>query len=607
MYMKKNFTLVSLLLVGMLAGGCMKRKEDSKIPLLDVTNSSASSIRMFNFATAAVEGTEVAINNVPLTAYRQTGGSAGGGTSLGLSLFPSGIWTSGDNGSPFSVPVSLLDKEGKAHIVLSSLAGTPILDTVIADDVVHPKDYYLMRDNSLKVLERDNIPPARAGYFKVRVINLGNPASNVTGLNGAVSLAYADGTEVNPLLNNVASGKITAYAELPYGAYQFKVFLASGAGIDVTKQLAERPLQPYYNSCNPSDNIQQGIMPQLRTFKAGGVYSIVITENFYKTLTCDLQNGSLITNGYRLITELNPGVNYVYTRMQAVNAIPGKQVTILVDGRPLGGQLAYIGQTNPEKAVQPPGDMYVQGNHQVQVMDAAGRELAGKRINLYPGDHYTIWAYEQPNGEPGLLFEANEMTGTVYTATYHPNGVGGGVIPDDGTNGTPRRTRYSYAWESRFLNLSPDLPYATFTNDYQLFLPADGVNFQDTMRYPAAYVNLPSCMQPLQDVSMIYSLPFIAPYQRDNPNGNSELGYFPRQIRVYRSVSGPLPEVPGTLLPDIMPLDTRQAFIANDHLYTDPRFKQPETGVYTVAIVGRTSKTAPAAEKARIIVIKHNK
>lgn len=605
--MKKNFTLISLLIIGVLAGGCIKKKEDSKIPFLDVTNTAASSIRIFNFASAAIDGMEITINNVPLTAHAQTGGSAGGGTPLGLSLFPSGIWTSGDNGNPFSVPNSLLDKEGKAHIVFNSLDGSLVLDTFLTDDMVHPRDYYLLRDNSLKVLDRDNIPPTRAGYFKLRVINLGNPVANATGLNGPVSLTYADGSNVDPILNNVASGKATSYVELPYGSYQFKVFLANGSAINVTKQLAERPMQPYYNSCDPSDNTQQGIMPQLRMFKAGGVYSIVITENFYRTLTCDRQNGGLITNGYRVITELAPGVNYIYARMQAVNAMPGKQITILVDGRPLGGQLAYVGQTPPEKAVEPPGDMYIQGNHHVQLMDASGQELLSKNINLYPADHYTIWAYEQANGAPGLLFEANEMTGTIYTSTYHPGGAAGGTIPDDGTNGGPRRTRYPYAWESRFLNLSPDLPYATFTNDYQLFLPAAALSFQDTMRYPGSYVNLPSGVQPLENASMIYSLPFIAPFQADALSGNSEMIYFPRQIRVYRSVPGATPEVPGTVLPDIMPLETKQAFVANDQLYTDPRFRQPETGVYTVAVVGRTSKTAPAAEKARIIVIKHNK
>ncbi len=585
-----------------------EKKEDSKIPFLDVTNATASSIRMFNFASGVFDGTEVTISNVPLTSYKGLGGGTGGGTPLGLSLFPTGIWASGDNGNPFSIPNSLLDKEGNAHIVLNDYSGAVIVDTLLADDVAHPKDYYLLRDNSLKVLERDNIPPTRAGYFKLRIINFGNPAPNPLGMNGPVSLTYADGSQVDPLMNNIIPGRIGPYIELPYGSYQFKLFQANGSAIDVTKQLSEKPLHPYVNSCDASDNTQQGILPQLRTFKAGGVYSIVVTENYYNNLTCDLQRGSAIANGYRVITELSPATNYVFARMQAVNAMPGKQATILVDGRPLGGQLAYIGQTAPGKAVQPPGDMYVQGNHQVQIMDASGQQLANKNITLYPGDHYTIWAIEQPDGKPGIMFEANEMTGTVYTSTYHPSGPGVGVVPDDGTNGSPRRTRYPWAWESRFLNLSPDLPYATFTNDYQLFLPATGPAFNDTIRYASAYVNLPSCTQPLQDVSMIYSLPFIAPFQGDNgATYNSELGAFPRQMRVYSSVPGAAPEVPGTVLPDIVPLDTKTAFIANDNLYTDARFKHPETGVYTVALVGRTSKNAPAAEKARIIVIKHNK
>jgi hypothetical protein len=594
----KNFILILFILF---AGGCMKMKEDNKIPFLDVTNGSSSAIRLFNFMSAAsYNGSEVTINNVPLTAHGLTNG--GGGTPIGLSLFPTGVWPSGDNGSPFSVPNSLLDKDGNAHILIGGYSGINFVDTVVENDVVHPKDYYLLSDGHLRVLERDNLPSTRAGYFKLRIINLGNPNDNL-GLGGAVSLTYADGSDIDALLNNVAAGQISAYAELPYDSYQFKLFVSG----DVTKQIPEMPLVPYWDPCNPALLTQEGNTPQVRTFKPGGVYSIVVTPNYYKMLTCDKQNGGIIANGYRTITELDPGVNYIYAHMQAVNAMPGKEVTIQVDGKPLGGPLSYIGATELTKAIQAPGDMFVQGNHRIQVMDASGKELAGKNITLYPADHYTIWAYEQPDGTAGILFEANEMTGTLYVTGFQPNGPSGPTVPDDGTNGIPKRKRYPYSWESRFLNMSPDLPYATFTNDQQLFLPAAGIN-TDTMRYLSAYTNLASCQQPLQNVSLIYSVPFISPSQADNgPTGNSERSYFPGLIRVYQSKPGAAPEIPGTILPDIAPLETIQAFVANENLYTDPRFKYAEMGVYTVAVVGRTSKSAPAAEKARIIVIKHNK
>lgn len=613
MYMKKIFLPVfsfagyAILLLGiLLAGGCMKPKEDNKIPYLDVTSGTPSAIRMFNFANNNIYGTEVTINNVPLTAYQLNSNGKPTGTPLGLALFPSGAWNSGENASPFSIPNSLLNKEGKAHCLLSTMTGT--LDTTIENDVVHPKDYYLLQDGHLKVLERDNLPSTRAGYFKVRIINLGNPLPDLTGLklNGPVALTYADGSAVDPLLNAVAPGVVSPYIELPYGSYQFKLFVAGGGSIDVTRQLAEFPVIPSYNYCNPGATPQEGITSQLRTFKAGGVYSIVITENNYRMLDCSKQNASALINGYRIITELDPGVNYTFARMQAVNALPGKKISILVDGKPLGGELRYAGDTENGKAILAPGGMFVQGDHQIKVTNGAGQEIASASIRLYPSDHYTIWAYEKPDGTPGILFEANEMTGSVYATNYHPNGPAAGTVPDDGANGLPRRSRYKYAWESRFLNMSPDLPYLTFTNDQQLFIPATPPSNQDTLRFTTAYVNLPSGQQPFQNVSMIYSLPFISAAQGNNPEGNSEMPYFPKKIRAYRSVPGNIPQVPGSLLGEIAPLDVLQACVANDKLYTDPALKIPETGVYTIALVGRTSANAPATEKAKIIVIKHN-
>ena len=139
-------------------------------------------------------------------------------------------------------------------------------------------------------------------------------------------------------------------------------------------------------------------------------------------------------------------------------------------------------------------------------------------------------------------------------------------------------------------------------------MPVAGPNSYsgDTVRFLSAYTNLPSGSQPLMNTSILYSIPFISPSQGDYvATGASER--VPALIRVYQSKPGPAPEVPGTILADVAPLETIKAFIANDNLYTDPRFKLPEMGVYTVAVVGRTAKTAPAAEKARIIVIKHNK
>eukprot|EP01133_Synstelium_polycarpum_P002882 gene2882-3308_t len=580
--------------------GCKKDKLDNKIPLLNVANNSASSIRLFNYYGDA----QVTVNNIPLTAYSTNNGSTGG-TALGLTIFPDGIWANADNGSPFLLPNSLLDKDGKAHLSISSGATKiPLMvDTTIVNNVGHPQDYYLMPNGHIRVLDRDNLPPANPQNFKIRVINLG---SNVYGdplglnLNGPVSLTYADGSLVDPALSNVAQGVSSRYIEMPYGSYQFKLFIANGA-IDINRQLAELPNVAYYDPCNPGSHPQQGISPRVRTFKPGGVYSIVVTENLQPLfIECDRYTSGFNENSYRVITELDPGVNSTYARMQAVNAIPGKQVTISVDGKSLGDRLPYIGLAPSGAAQQATYQIYVQGEHHIQAIDQSGAVLAEGDLKLFPYDNYTIWAYNQPDGKPALLFEANDMSGTLYK-TSHLNGTGV-PIPDDGTNGTSRISKYNYALQSRFLNLSPDLPYATFTNDHQLFLPA--MLNADTIRYFSSYVNLASGTMPLRNASMIYSLPPVSPGQTSPPV--KDPGTVPQLIRVYQSAPGSLPEIPGALLTNVAPINVYQTFIANPNLYTSAQQQKAETGVYTVALVGKTTSTQ-ASDQAKLIVIKHNK
>src|ERR1700744_2409621 len=114
--MMKKLTLqqnsVYKLLIAMLALGlfsCKKKKLNNTIPLLNVGNASLSGIRMFNFCGSA----NLSVNNVPLTSYNGTG------TQIGLSIFPSGMWTFTSDGSPFTLPNSLLNKDGSARFQLA--------------------------------------------------------------------------------------------------------------------------------------------------------------------------------------------------------------------------------------------------------------------------------------------------------------------------------------------------------------------------------------------------------------------------------------------------------------------------------------------------------
>jgi hypothetical protein len=598
------YSILLLVLIALVAGSCKKDKVSNTIPLQNVGNQSASSIRMFNFSGFPAN---ITVNNIPLTSY---GSTIGQGTTLGLSLFPTGGWTAGDDGSPFTMPNILLDKDGKAHIIIGGgLAGNTLIDTTIVNNVAHPQDYYLVSagafqvNGHFKIINRSNLPPVNPQNFRIRIINLGS-ATDAFGLNGPVSLTYADGSQVDPTLNNIALGATSGYVDIPYGTYQFKLFVTNGTGIIANRQLAELPTIVHLDPCALSViQPQEGLTPRVRTFKPGGVYSLVITQNLLHYLTCgDNQNAYTVANSYRVITELDPGVNSTYARMQAVNAIPGKQVTINVDGAELGNQLPYIGSLSSIPAQQPPYKIYVQGSHHIQAVDQNGTVLAEGDLKLFPYDNYTIWAYNKPDGKPAVLFEPNDMSGSIYNSVYQPGGPTQPVIPDDGTNGIPRRGQYFYALESRFLNLSPDLPYLTFTNDHQLFTPAVNTITGDTTKYYSAYVNLAPGMLPLNNPSIIYSL---QPATVTSANVSFETP--PQNIRVYESTPGKFPEIPGALLPDIAPVNVLQTFISNPNLYTTTKYKIAETGIYTVALVGKTFTATKASEKARIVVIKHSK
>ncbi|MCC8409466.1 hypothetical protein LJ707_11030 [Mucilaginibacter sp. UR6-1] len=596
--MKQKSPIISgsfLFLLGIVAclSACKKEKLDNTPLQTEVGNNSASAIRLFNLATS----TDVTVNNIPLTA-RQNNGQNQGSTDIGLSLFPSGKWLSGEDGAPFVLPNNLLDKNGKAHFIIGTL------DTTIVNNVENPRDYYLMANGHLRVVERNNTQPAASQNFKIRVINYGSQAfGNQLELDGPVTLTYADGSVVDQRLSNIAPGASSGYIELPYGAYQFKLFVASGGNIDVTKQLADVPTTPYYDPCNPSFHPQQGINPRVRTFKPGGVYTIMISENRHALYSdcAKILPPIIYANSYRVLTESNPGVNNTFARMQAINALPGKTISVSVDGKALGGTYPYIGQAAGTKAYQADYQIYVQGKHHIVARDEGGSLLAEADLTLYPYDNYTIWLYNNGEGKPELVFQPNDMTGTLYSSTYHPNGP---IVPDDGTNGAARLIQYPYALQSRFINLCADVPFATFTNDHQLLLPAIGPNLQDSIRYFSAYVNMKPGALPLRNASVIYSLPNYSPASTGVPFGNTEKAYLPSLIRVFRSKPAPQAEVPGSVEQGVLPIQANQAFIANSNLYSFPQFKSPETGIYTVALVGRM---AGSVNGAKLMVIKHNK
>ena len=574
------------LLLGALLQSCLKSKQENIIPPLSTVNTAPSSIRLFNLSASALD---IEVNNYPLTSFASN--LSTGETALGQTLFPTGVWPSSPNGTPVTLPQVLLDKNNQAHVHILSRTGigqqTPILiDTILQNDPAQPKDYYITDNNThLIVQNQNNTPPVQAQDFKIRIINLGAPGDPLN-LYGSVTLTYADGTPVSPATTGVAPGVTGNYVELPYGANEFKLFLSGGAQIDVTRQLAELPLHPNYDPCG-SKPPQEAIFPQLRTYKPGGVYSLVITTNLFNYWACNSGRTSevgVFLNAYRVITELTPGNNITFARMQGVNALQTGPLTFQVDGQPLGNALGF-GQAGDYS-------IFVQGSHQISVLDAGGKTLVQKSITLYPYDNYALWAYPDPDGTPDLDFASVDMTGYAYLS--RPNNSTG---YDDGTSGSLRILQVPYAWETRFLNLAPDQPYATFTNDSVLLTA--GQTAGDSTIYAASCVNMAPGFMPAVNPYVAYSLPYVAP-QDANPQIQGSMRP-PAVIRAYSSSPGPEVEIPGTLLTQVAPMYGSKGFVANPALYTNGLLPLGEPGAYTLALIGKVSSGA------QLIVIKHNK
>ncbi|MCW3466073.1 hypothetical protein [Chitinophaga nivalis] len=590
---RSSYYLLFLLFLS-ISMGCTKNKESSVIPqdnLLTLTNSN---IRLFNISqrdlSAVVNNIVLAMPKRIITDEQQT-------SVIGKQLFPEGVWK---NGTSFSIPTALLDKSGAAFLSVP-LVNSEITfkDTLITNDPAYPRDFYLLPTGQITSFPRNNTPPANPEHFKIRIVNLGDPHSAFN-VGGPVSLTFADGSEVDPLLNGVASGAASGYVEIPYGAYQFKLF--AGGTPDFKRQLVTGKMVPAFNACIPGALPQEGFMPPVVTFKPGGVYTMMVVNGMFTfdyNCTGTASRESRRANAYQLITDLDPGVNLSYARLNAVNTIPGKKITIRVDGRPLGEPLDYVGNIFREKAIPAKYYTVIQGHHTIEALDAAGNTLATTTLQLYPFDNYTIWAYAGKEGGTQLVFTANDMTNTLYKTGVDPSGSLG---PDDGTDGERRRFRIPYAWQSRCMNFCNEYTAITFTHNGQLFLPE--YVYPDTLRFPSAYRNLAPGVVPLKNGSIMYRLENIQGYKADGtPDhglSNDEYAYFPQKIWVNNTAGG---QSPGILLTHITPITAANTFIANDRMYSGSYTRPPaENGIYTMALVGGQAGTNP-----KLIVIKHNK
>ncbi len=587
--MKRQFYSYCLLLLVLAAGACKKEKQDVFFDKKNILNTPSSSIRIYNFTNGLLN---ISVNNIQLTSFvavEDVNSAPATGTVLGLSFFPSGVWPSKSDGSPLTIPSTLLDKYARARIYIvpgyDKSNRFPIIpglqiDTVLQHDPLHPTDYFLLSDGHFKAIPRAVAVPVAPDHFKIRILNLG-AAKDTLDLGGPVSLTYADGSLVDPALNGVPRGASSDYVEVPYGTYQFKLFVNN----DRKKQLAESPIFPYFYVCTGITPPQAKIFPTMRTFKPGGTYSIIVTNNTFIYDDCVPESRVYANiNAYRIITENSPPLNISYARVMGINALTDQQVSWKMDGKEMGASVSSGKATAPS--------IIITGTHKLSAYDATGKLLAEKMYPFSAADYISAWVYNK-NGNPDILFTSNSMTISHYVK--NPPG-------DDGTNGSNNIIGFDYAWQSRFLNLSDNILYATFTSQ-------DGENFEQGTGWNGADVLNPrTSYQNLEPGKAIENEPFVIIPCYNNYNGRTgrdaaSFSGMPSLIRVFQSTPGPFGQTPGNWLSSISPLKS-QDFIAETSLY-ETGLPETETGVYSIALIGKLGGSG--AQKARLIFVKHNK
>jgi hypothetical protein len=568
--------------LGMLVlGACSKPKLDSATGNLPTQlQLSSSTVRIVNLGGF----TDLAVNGVQLTDFVLPD-IYGNRFPSPTTYFPA----TGTLGMTYLIPQQFLDSSHSAAVQLAVpvsgglTPGTYYHEAVsnfgVTEDYSHPNDYYWIYSrtagggsfsysDSLVVIPRAISPAADPTHFLVRMVNLSS-APDDAGLIGPMRLAYADGSHVatGAADSLVSPGNYTAYYELPYGTYQFKVLTSQGSQVPGAPVNMQVPII----TDNQFTAIMQGLgvtYAPIQTFQPGGVYTIVVSVNHnfqYPYGTGDVGNNY---NAYQVITDVAPAANVTYARIQAVNAVPGEAVTVSVDGAPLVSSLAYDSVTAYQA--------YVTGAHQVTVQDGTGKTLASKSFNLQGNTNFTIWTF--PSGDSvDFLLAQNNLSGN-ESDTYNA----------DGSDAAPDITFNSFPYIVRFLNLCPDLPYVTFTQ-------ANGALFADgNSSFAVAAQNLPFGGQLSSS-----AVPF--PYV----SANGGTGGISSQIQVYQSQLQPK-VIPGNWLSDIPALQNTD-FISMPASFYPGGLPTGEPGVYTVALTGRYGQGITPGQQAKMIIIKHTK
>lgn len=555
---------------------CKKDKVDFEVDNRVLTeNRVNSTARIINLAGF----NQVIVNGDSLTNFVVRNPALPDGYQFpGTSYFPG----NGQLGKTWFVPQDLFNAQETAKLNFMTRAYQMALTDIeveVKNDGVNPTDYYLMptlmMDNQPEVvpIKRGVSVPSKPDHFRIRIVNLSgaikNPPFNSSGaledLTGNVSLAYADGTLVAPQTNNISSTqKASEYIELPYGTYQFKVLMQDGRQMPaIGNELYEFTILDLPTSTIPRNlmNSTGLTYAPVQTYQPGGIYTILIApQRFRYLINENSETADTYQNSFQVINDNNAAVNNTYFRVQAVNAWNTQNVSFRIDGKTIASNLGF--------GVFGDYSSFIQGNHTVEALDASGKVIASASQVLRPAQNYTAWIHPDQGGAAKLLIVANDLSGAVYT----------GGTQDDASFA---RSQYRYFFFKRFLNLSVGNPYMTFTlnNGQSAASGNDNVN---------AGVNL-------QPGLPVFERPYVSNSYLENPF----------EIMAYRSKPN---VVPGVWANDISVLKN-DAFIADKALYQKVGRILPvqEPGIYTVGLIGQSGTGSTLGNKARMIIIKHNK
>lgn len=569
-------TYVAIIVLSFVFTSCKKEKIEMGVDNRAVTeNRELSNVRIVNIAgyNQVISGKDSLTNFI---VRRPDAPDAG--QYPGTPYFP----VDGRLGKSWVIPQDLFNQQDQVKLTLGarSYQGNlyPDITFQAPNDYNKPMDYFLMptifMDGQPDIVSvpRAVSSPSKPDHFKIRIVNLGGNIKHQTmgllgmqeDLTGAVSLAYADGTLVHSQTNNINVSTVSSpYIELPYGTYQFRLLLQDGrqipaVGADTYEYTVLHPSTSTI-AISHSSNSNLHYAP-VATYQPGGVYTIVVAPREFNYHVDEVDNtSSYYQNAFQVLSDVTAPANRTYFRIQAANALAGQSVRFRIDGKILADALTF-GQAGNYLNL-------IQGTHVIEALDISGKVLASVEQALQPAQNYTIWLYPEQDGKAKLLLVANDLSGSVYTGAQ-----------DDASFA---HLQYQFYFPKRFLNLSIGNPYVTFTAG----------NGQS----PAMALDNRDAVENLQ--------PGITKLER--PYIGYRTIYNPFEFMVYRSTPD---VVPGTWANDIAVL-THEAFIANKKLYEKPGRPAPvqEAGVYTVALIGKSSKDVTPSDKARMILVKHTR